>query len=52
MSGKRGRGRARLIFENTLSNILEKDYVRSTAKDIYVCMKRLMTGDDAKEVEL
>ena len=41
--------RPRLTFENIVSKILEEDYVKSRIPR-RVCMKRLMTVDDEKEV--
>ena len=52
VSGKRGRGRPQLIFENTVSKILEEGQVKSTRTPRRACMKRLMTADEAKEVLL
>ena len=49
VSGKRGRGRPRLTFENTVSKILE-GHVKSMRTPRRACMKRLMTVDEAKEV--
>ena len=50
VSGKRDRGRPRLIFENTVSKILEECHVKSLRILRRACMKKLMTVDDAKEV--
>ena len=50
MSGKRGRGRPRLTFDNTVSKILEEGHVKSMRISRRACMKRLMTVDKAKEV--
>ena len=50
VSGKRGRGRPRLTFENTVSKTLEEDHVKSTRTPRRACMKRLMTMDEEKEV--
>ena len=47
MSGKRGRGRPRLTFENTVSKIL-KENVKSMRIPRWACMKRLTTVDEAK----
>ena len=43
VSGKRGRGRPRLTFENTVSKILEEGHVKSTRTPRRAYMKRLMT---------
>ena len=40
VSGKRGRGRPRLTFENTVSKILEEGHVKSTRTFQRACMKR------------
>ena len=50
VSGKRGRGRSRLTSENTVSKVLEDGHVKSMRTPRSVCMKRLMTVDEAKEV--
>ena len=50
MSGKGGRGRPRLTFENTVSKILEEGHVKSMRTPRKACMKRWMTVDEAKEV--
>ena len=50
VSGKRGRGRPRLNFENTLSKILEEGHVKNMRTPRRVCVKRLMIVDEAKEV--
>ena len=50
LSGKRGRGRLRLVFENTVSKILEEVHVKSMRISRRACMKRLMTAAEAKEV--
>ena len=50
LSGKRGRGRPRLTFENTVSKILEEGDVTSMRTPGRACMKRLMKVDEAKEV--
>ena len=49
VSGKRGRERPRLTFENTVSKILEEGHVKSM-RTRRAYMKRLMTVDEAKEV--
>ena len=49
VSRKRGMGRPRLTFENTVSKILEKNHVKSMRAPRRACMKRLMTMDEAKE---
>ena len=51
VSGKRGRGRPRLTFENTVSKILEEGHVKSTRTPRSVCMKKLLTVEEAKQVE-
>ena len=48
MSGKRGKGRPRLTFENTVSKMLEEGHVKSMKSSRRTCMKRLMTVDEAK----
>ena len=48
LSGKRGRGRPRLTFENTVK--LKILHVKSMRTFWRACMKRLMTEDEAKEV--
>ena len=50
ISGKRGRGRPRLTFENTVLQILEEGHVKRMRTPRRACMKRLMTVDEAKEV--
>ena len=50
VSGKRGRGRPRLTFENTVSKILVEGHVKSMRTPRRACMKRLMTVDEAKEI--
>ena len=50
VSGKRSRGRPRLTFENTVSKILEEGHVKNMRTPRRICMKRLMTVDEAKEV--
>ena len=50
VGGKRGRGRYRLTFENTISKILEEGHVKSMRTPRRACMKRLMTVDEAKEL--
>ena len=50
VSGKRGRRRSRLTFENTVSKILEQGHVKNMRTPRRACMKRLMTVDEAKEV--
>ena len=50
MSGKRGRGRPRLTFENTVLKILEEGDVKSMRTPRRACWKKLMTVDEAKEV--
>ena len=49
VSGKRGRGRPRLTFENTVSKILEEDHVKSMRTLRRACMKRLMTTSERGE---
>ena len=56
VTGKRGSGRHRLAFENTVLKILEEDHVKSVrtpgeewGRGYMGCMKRLMTVDKAKE---
>ena len=39
-----------MTFENTVSKILEENHVKSMRTPRRACMKRLMTGDEAKEV--
>ena len=51
VNGKRGRGRPRLTFENTVSKILEEGDVKSMRTPRKACMKKLMIVDEAKEVE-
>ena len=41
-SGKRGRGRPQLTFENTVSKILEEGHVKLIRTPRRACMKRLM----------
>ena len=48
VSGKRGRVRPRLTFENTVLKILEEGHVKRTPRRAY--MKRLMTADEAKAI--
>ena len=43
MSGKRGRGRPQLTFENTISKILDECHVKSMKNPRKACMKTLMT---------
>ena len=50
VTGKRVRGRPRLIFENTVSKILEECHVKSMRIPRRACVKRLITVDEAKEV--
>ena len=50
VNGKRGRGRPRLTFQNTVSKILERGHVKSMRTPRRACMKRFMTVDEAKEV--
>ena len=50
VSGKRGTGRPRLTFENTVSKILEESHIKSMKTPRRACMKRLITVDKAKEV--
>ena len=50
VSGKRGRGRLRLTFENTVSKILEVDHIINMKTPRRACMNRLMTVDEAKVV--
>ena len=50
VSGKRGRRRSRLSFENTLLMILEEGHVKSMRTSQRACMKSLLTVDEAKEV--
>ena len=52
MSGKSGRGRPRLTFENTVLKILEEGHVKSMRTPRRAFMKRLMTVDEAKEVRV
>ena len=49
---KRGRGRPRLSFENTVSKILEVGYVKSMRTPQRACMNRLMTVDEVKEKDM
>ena len=49
VSSKRGRGRPRLAFENTVSKIQE-GHVKSMRTPRRACIKRLMTVDEAKEI--
>ena len=49
VSGKRGRWRPRLTFENIVSKILEESHVKCMRTQ-RACMKRLITVDEAKEV--
>ena len=48
VSGKIGRRRPRLTFENTVSKILEEGHVKNITTPRRACMKRLMTADEAK----
>ena len=50
VSGKRGRERHRLTFENAVSKILGEGHVKSTRTPRRACVKRSMTVDEAKEV--
>ena len=50
VSCKRGRGRPRLTFENTVSKILEEGHVKSMRTLRRACMKRFITVDEAKGV--
>ena len=50
VSVKRGRGRPRLTFENTVSKILEENHVKSMRTPRRTFMKRLMTVDVGKEL--
>ena len=50
VSGRRGRGRPRLTFENTVSKILEDGHVKSMRTPRRERTKRLMTVDEVKEV--
>ena len=50
VSDKRGRGRSRMTFENSVSKILEEGHVKSMKIPRRACMKRLMTVDEAKEM--
>ena len=52
VSGKKGRGRPRLTYENTASKILGEGHVKSMRTPRRTCMKRLTTADDANEVRL
>ena len=45
-----GKGRSRLIFENTVSKVLEEDYEKCMRTPRRPSMKRLMSMDEAKEV--
>ena len=47
MSGKRGRGRPRLTFENSVSKILEEGHVKCMRTPPRTCMKNLMTVNEA-----
>ena len=49
VSGKRGRGRPRLTFENTVSYILEEAHVKNMRTSRRACIKRLITVDEAKQ---
>ena len=53
VSGKRGRGRPQLSFENTtaVTRILEEGHVKSMRIPQRARMKRLMTVDEAKEID-
>ena len=50
LSDKRGRGRPRLTFENTVSKILEDGQVKSMRTPRRACMNRLMTVNEVKEI--
>ena len=50
MNGKRSRGRPRLTFDNTVSNILEEGHVKSMRSLPREFVKRLMTMNEVKEV--
>ena len=50
VSGKRGRGRRWLTFENTVSKILEEGHLKSMRTARRACMKRLMKVYEVKEV--
>ena len=51
VGGKRGRGRRRLTFKNTVSKILEEGHVKSMRTSRREgCIKKLITVDEAKEV--
>ena len=50
VSGKRGSGRTRLTFKNTVSKILEKGDVNNLRTPQRACMKKLMSVDETKEV--
>ena len=52
VSGKRGRRRLRLIFENTISKTLEEGHVKSMRIPRKACMKRFMRVDEAKVVPM
>ena len=50
VSDKRGTGRPRLTFENTVSKILEEGHVKSMRTLRRACRNRLRTVDEAKEI--
>ena len=50
MSGKSGRRRPRLTFENTVSKIPEEGRVKVQIPSGRMIMKRMMTVDEEKEV--
>ena len=50
VTGKRGMGRPRLTFKNTVSNILEEGHVKSMRILRKASMKRLTTVDETKEI--
>ena len=50
VTGRSGRRRPRLIFENAVSKILEEGDVNSMRTPRRACMKGLITVDEAKEV--
>ena len=47
---KKGRGRSRLTFDNTVSKILEEGHVKSMRTPRRACIEKLMTLDETKEV--
>ena len=49
VSGKRGRARPRLKFENTVSKILEEGHIKSMRTPRKEILKRLMIVDEVKE---